>query len=153
MIKYQREIFTQELFDESFPLLRAHYEEIAAHKDIALDPDIHQYLKIEAIGNLRAFTARDENGVLIGYAVFFVVPHMHYQQSKNAMQDIIYIDRERRGFGAKFILWCDAQLRNESVQVVSHHIKAKHNFGAMLERLGYTLVDLIYQKRLDKSRE
>ena len=60
-----------------------------------------------------------------------------------------FIDKEKRGFGGKFILWCDDELRKEGVQVVYHHIKAAHNWGKMIERLGYQLQDLIYCRRLD----
>jgi hypothetical protein len=51
--------------------------------------------------------------------------------------------------GGRFIKWCDEQLRAEGVAVVYHHIKAAHNFGPMLERFGYELVDLIYSRRLN----
>jgi hypothetical protein len=41
------------------------------------------------------------------------------------------------------------RLALEGIQVVYHHVKAAHNFGKMLERMDYKLVDLIYAKRLD----
>lgn len=69
--------------------------------------------------------------------------------SKQAVQDVVFIHPEFRGFGKKFFIYCDDVLKNQKVQVVYHHIKAAHNFGAMLESIGYKLVDLIYAKRLD----
>ena len=66
-----------------------------------------------------------------------------------AVQDIVFIDPECRGGGFKFIRWCDEQLRELGVNVVTHHIKAAHNFGPALERMGYTLQDLIYSRRLN----
>lgn len=131
--------------------MRLHYEEISAFKDIPLDPDIASYAKIEEVGALRVFTAREDGGELIGYAVFFIKPNIHYRTSLQALQDILYIHPQKRGFGMRFIAWCDEQLKNESIQVVYHHVKAKHNFGPMLERLGYGLVDLIYARRLDRG--
>jgi hypothetical protein len=102
------------------------------------------------MGTLRTFTARDADGVLTGYCVFFVRHNIHYASSLQASQDVIYIDPERRGFGAEFILWCDQQLKEEGVQAVYHHVKQAHNFGPLLERFGYECVDLIYARRLDR---
>lgn len=147
-MKFQREQLTLELLNEAFPLLEKHYAEVAHYKDIPLDPDFERYLQVDKSGNIRAFTARDDLGVLIGYAVYFIHQNMHYRSSKQAVQDVIYIDPARRGFGAKFISWCDAELLADGVQVVYQHIKAAHDFGPMLKRLGYELVDLIYARRL-----
>lgn len=144
-----------EHFQEALPLLEAHWQEIAHFKDIPLDPDYEAYKKIEAAGFLRCYTARWESGPvshMVGYAVYFLRYHPHYKSSLQASQDILYIDpKYRGGTGARFINWCDDQLRAEHVQVVYHHVKAAHNFGPLLERFGYELQDLIYGKRLDKE--
>lgn len=138
------------LKEEMLPILERHYLEIAAFQDIPLKPDFVQYLEIERLGRLRCFTARDM-GELVGYAVFFVAHNPHYSTSLQATQDVIYLEKSRRGlgFGKGFINWCDSQLRDEGVQAVYHHVKEKHNFGGMLESLDYKLVDLIYARRLD----
>jgi L-amino acid N-acyltransferase YncA len=136
---------------EGLDLIRKHYEEIAKYKDIALDPDHETYHAIENAKNLRVFTARDADKKLIGYAVFFMRKNMHYKSSLQAVQDIIYIEKSRRGFGQKLIKYCDDQLKAEGVQVVYHHVKTEHNFGPMLERQGYELIDLIYGRRLDEK--
>lgn len=146
---FRREPLDDKLFDEVLPLLTQHYLEIAHYPDIKLEPDFKQYAKLEEIGAVRAFVARDEAGLLIGYSVFFVRHNLHYSSSLQASQDVIYIDPKRRGFGRSFIVWCDEQLQAEGVQVVYQHLKAKHNFGKMLEAIGYELVDLIYARRLD----
>lgn len=149
MITFVREK-ASDVFDEALPLLRAHWEEIAHYKDIPLDPDREQYRLFDEAGMLRTYTARTDKWELVGYAVFFVRPNAHYKSSLQAVQDIIFISKDHRGgTGAKFILWCDEQLRAEGVQVVYHHVKAAHNFGPLLERFGYKLVDLIYARRFD----
>jgi GNAT superfamily N-acetyltransferase len=148
-MKFEREILTVKLWEEMFPLFEKHYEEIAHHKDIPLDPDITQYMKLEEIGALRAFIARDEAGLIAGYAVYFIRYNLHYRSSLQALQDVLFIDPERRGFGAKFMLWCDDELKKEGIQITYHHVKQAHNFGPLLERMGYKLVDLIYTRRLN----
>lgn len=136
--------------EQIFPLLQMHYKEISAFQDIPLDPDWDRYKKMEELGILVIFTAREE-GELIGYNVFFVNTNGHYKGSLQANQDVVFINPKKRGFGKLFLNWCDEQLKTLGVQVCYHHIKAKHNFGAMLESLGYELVDLIYARRLDKG--
>jgi len=97
------------------------------------------------------FTARDDEK-LMGYNVFFVANNAHYKDSLQATQDILYLAPEYRGkmTGVRFIRWCDNELEDLGVEVVYQHVKARPelNFGPMLERIGYELVDLIYTKRL-----
>lgn len=136
-----------DMIDEVHLLLVLHYEEIAHFKDIKLNPDFDTYFKLDQQGLLRIFTVRDQ-GRLIGYNVFFIKEHLHYMDSLQAVQDVVFIKKEHRGGGGEFIAWCDEKLKSEGVQTVYHHVKAAHNFGKMLERQGYELVDLIYGKRL-----
>lgn len=145
---FQREK-AKDIFDEMMPLFEKHWREIAHYQDIKLNPDREAYFKIEEMGNLRVFTARDEEKNLIGYIVYFIRYNAHYKDSLQAVQDVLFVDPAKRGFGMSFIAWCDEQLRSEGVQVAYHHIKEKHNFGHMLEKMGYELVDLIYARRLD----
>lgn len=148
---FQRER-VHDVIPEMPKLLQSHWAEVARDHDIPLEPDYEIYRLMEDKGSLRMYTAREiEGGKLIGYNCFFVQPHLHYKSSIQASQDIIFIDKERRGFGRRFINWCDEQLADEGVQKVMHHVKAKHNFGPLLESLGYELADLIYAKRLDKE--
>jgi GNAT superfamily N-acetyltransferase len=93
-----------------------------------------------------------EIDTLVGYAVFFVRPNMHYMDSVQAVQDVLYLSPALRGtgHGMRFIRYCDEELTRLGVQAVYHHVKEKHNFGPALERMGYELVDLIYAKRLDR---
>lgn len=153
MRKFQLETATPAFFDEVIPLFVLHYQQVAHYQDIKLAPDYERFLAIQKAGVLRVYTAREETGELIGYAFFLVSPSLHYCGSLQALQDILFIHPERRGFGKEFIAWCDEQLKAEGVQVVYHHVKAKPelDFSALLERMGYTLVDKIYGKRLDKE--
>lgn len=146
---FQRETVVG-VWDEIYPLLERHWAEIATYKDIPLAPDRSFYESADARGVLRVFTARVDNQ-LVGYSIFFVTSgNPHYRFTRQADQDIIFIDKERRGFGARFIAWCDEQLKAEDVQVVRHHIKAAHDWSAVLRRQGYELQDFIYARRLDR---
>ncbi len=150
-MRFKVEPFTAELFAEVAPLMISHWGEIALFKDtVPLDPDYDAYAQAQAAGRLRFFTCRDEAGALQGYAVFFVINHPHYKTTLFAVQDVLFVQPELRhaGSGAKLILWCDQQLKAEGVGVVSQHVKVDHDFGPMLERMGYVLADKIYLRRL-----
>lgn len=148
---FQAEPFTADLFQEALPLLASHWHEIAHFKDIPLNPDLSFYKSCQTAGVLRCYTARAGSD-LVGYAVFIVRRNPHYQTSLQATQDVIYIQPAHRGgLGRRFIKFCDTELRLEGAQAVYQHVKAEHNFGLVLQRLGYELVDLIYAKRLDKE--
>jgi hypothetical protein len=151
-ITFQREMLS-DVLEEITPLLFLHWKEIAHFKDIQLSPDWNRYFEIERNGCLRVFTARDIDKTLIGYAVFFAPVNLHYKEWNQATQDILFIHPEKRGFGASFIQWCDEMLRAEGMKLSFHHVKKAHNFGPMLESMGYELVDLIYARRLDKMGE
>lgn len=144
-MKFQRE--DTSVYAEMKPLTELHYQEIAHYKDIPLEPDIETYKTIEEQGCLRLYTARDE-GELIGYSIYFLKNNPHYKSSLQASQDILFIRKDKRGQGREFLMWCDEQLKADGVDVVYHHVKAAHNFGPLLERQGYKLIDLIYGKRL-----
>lgn len=161
-IQFAREPLTDSLWSEALPLLHGHWKEVAHFPDIELSPDFALYAANEAAGVLRCFTAREEvrydhpeietlsGWRLVGYALYFVRANPHYRQSVQAVQDVIYLAPSvRGGTGYKFIAWCDEQLAAEGVQAVYQHVKQAHNFGKLLERQGYDLVDLIYAKRLD----
>lgn len=144
------EDYSPEILAEMRPLWEAHYQEIAAFKDIPLDPDLQSYAAIAANGMLRIFTVRDEDGKLCGYQVMFVKKNPHYQTSLQAVQDILFLSPDKRNglVGYRFIEWCDKKLAAEGVEVVYQHVKSAHDFSGLLERIGYKLHDKVMARRL-----
>lgn len=149
-MKFSTEILTKQLLEEARPLLQNHWSEISYYKDIELNPDYELYIKMQEFKSIRCYIARCEDNKMIGYAVFFIKNHPHYKQSLMAIQDIIFFDPQYRGRGMLFIMWCDEQLKNIGVQVVSHHVKFSYDWSKSLERIGYEKQDIILTKRLDK---
>lgn len=137
---------------EAMPLFQTHWREIATHQDIPLQPDAAVYQDAADAKILRCYTARSRDWDLIGYAVYFVRTHPHYASSLQAFQDILFVRAEwRRGaLGSRLIAFADDQLRKLGVQITHQHVKVAHNFGPLLVRQGYELVEHIYSKRLDK---
>ena len=151
-VRFQRERFT-DAFDDALPLLERHRQEIAHFAHIPLDVDIRMYVACETNDRLRVYTARDGD-TLVGYACYFVGPNPHYQGSKQAKQDVLYLAPEYRkgSTGIRLVEFADAQLAVEGVQAVYHHVKNAHPaLGVILERMGYEAVERVYVKRLDRK--
>lgn len=125
--------------DEIEPLLEQHYEEVALNKDvIKLNPDWPRYFALEERGQCHVFTIRDD-GVLVGYGVFFTSQHAHYVDTKVAANDILFLVKShRRGSAAiRFIKFCEQALQNMGVGKITFHVKYDHDWSAILHRLGY----------------
>lgn len=132
------------------PLLRRHYAEIALHKDrIPLAPDWGRYEVMEAAGGLLICTARLDRA-LIGYAVFFLQHHIHYLHTFVAMNDVLFLDEpHRRGrTGIRLMQFAEEQLRARRVDRVLWHVKRRHDWSAILGRMGYEEDEVIMGKML-----
>lgn len=162
-LTFQRER-AHDLWDTIMPLLQEHKDEIAHYPDILLNPDQPAYEQAEEHGLLRCYVAR-LNGDLVGYGIFFVKRNMHYRDSLQAVQDVLFVTQAHRHgrVGLKLIQYATEQLRAEQIQVEYQHTKAnaqirealkalkgRTDIGKLMESLGYELIDLIYGKRLDR---
>jgi len=157
MIKYQRERAHQ-VYTELVPLFKMHWEEVALFKDFPLEPNFDQYIALEEMDMLRVYTIRKELPIpsqlgkyaytAVGYCVFFINHHMHYQTMKVASQDVLFIHPKMRGIGKEFLLWCEEQLKADRVNVITQHTKSHTRVGEMLESIGYQFMDKIHTKRI-----
>lgn len=147
---FKEETLTESILEEAKPLLEKHWSEISFYKDIELNPDYELYLKMQSLGMIRCYSARIDEGKMIGYAVYFIKRNPHYKQSLVAAEDIIFFDPEYRGRGMLFIKWCDQELKNLGVQIVTHHVKVQFDWSKALIRDGYDWQDKVLSKRLDR---
>jgi GNAT superfamily N-acetyltransferase len=149
---FQRETI-ESVIEEIRPLLEKHWQEVAHYPDVPLVPNWNAYEHLQALGALRIYTGRDD-GRLIGYSVFTVHPGVHYATSLEADEDLLFVSPEHRKgrFGLQLMQFAESELAAEDVQLVKRRTKVAErlNFGALLERMGYEPIDVIYGKRLDK---
>jgi GNAT superfamily N-acetyltransferase len=145
------EPYSDQLVEEIKPLIQMHYDEIALHKEvIPLDPDWDRYAAIDSTGNLLIVTARTNEQELIGYAVFFITPHIHYKSTIVAHNDILYLHPEyRRGrTGIRLLKDSETACRHLGVDKILWHIKFAKDFRHILYRFGYCDEDAIVGKIL-----
>lgn len=140
-----------DVIGEIRPLLEAHWEEIASHRDeIQLDPDYAIYEKLDAAGILVIVAARRDEK-LVGYSIFSVMPHLHYKSTVFAMNDIIYLTPAERasGIGIRLIKESEHFMRERGARLISWHIKPVLDFSPLLERMGYERKEIIMAKLLE----
>lgn len=120
--------------------------------DAPFDPDWDRYLAMDMAGMLRLLTVRLE-GVLIGYVLSVVYPHLHYLSTPWAMLDSYWLEPAfRRGWtGVRMFREHEAILRENGVKVIHHGFNvrfAPRRMQALMKRLGYEPIELIYAKVL-----
>lgn len=146
-VTYQVETMAASMQEMSL-LLVEHWHEVALdHAAIPLAPMFSHYREIEATGELHLLTAR-RGGALIGYAVGFVRPHLHYGQTLHAFTDLYFITKaERRGLvGVRLFREYERTLRERGVVKVIAGTKVAHDMSVIFERLGWRETEKLFTK-------
>jgi len=147
MITYQEEKL-EACLEEMKPLLEEHWEEIALHKEyVKLNPDYDKYLLLDSLDLLHVLTAR-ESGVLIGYFISFIQPHMHYKQCKVAANDILFVSKKYRkgSVGYKLFKKAEQSLKELGVDIIIIAAKVKNDFKPLMDKLGFERFEYNYSK-------
>ena len=121
-------------------LLDEHYEELTQHKEIVkLDVDWAKYEMLEKTGVCQAWGAWEEER-LIGYVVFFVIPHLHYKSNIFASNDVLFLKKSHRlGMtGIRLIRHAEKELSKNGPVKVVWHVKPETTLEVLLDHFGYT---------------
>jgi GNAT superfamily N-acetyltransferase len=128
-----------------------HWEEIALDQSvIPLDVDMDRYASLDAAGQLHIVTARDEGGVLHGYVLYVVMPHLHYKSTLHGFMDVLYLSPvQRKGLaGYRLLQMAEKTLRERGVKKVLMGGKRHYDLAPLYERLGYTEIERHFSKLL-----
>jgi hypothetical protein len=139
--------------DELKGILPEHYDELCVTKDFPLLPDYVAYGKLCVADMLRCIVARAD-GVLVGYALFIVSPHLHYSTCKTAFEDIYFLKKEYRlgRTGIRLFQFAETALRADGVNRIIMHTKIHLDNSKLFEYLGYKLTDKLYTKLLSTEQ-
>lgn len=134
---------------EITPLIQANYAEVGHFQEFHLCVDMDRYRKCEAAGAFRMFTLRDD-GVLIGYAGFWLTFAMHNSYQRRASHDCLYVKPEHRRADVvkAFITEVDRELKAMGMDLVSQIVPLTNDFGPFLEAMGYEAVATTYARKL-----
>lgn len=138
-----------ETLEEARPLAVQHWQEITYLKDIEFIPDYQQYLKLEELGMTRSFSARTDDGILIGYAVFLLQGAFYNKSLIQALQVCLFVDKSHRGIAPYFFNACDDQLKQEGIFEVLHQSPSLKDLSILFHHLGYQEIQKVYSKRLN----
>ncbi len=145
MITFQEEK-SQPFVTDAIELFKKHYDELAERPDIIkFKPNFKTYFKAYNAGKVVVHTARDD-GVLIGYNVWFMVHYIHAADKLTANSDIIYLSPSyRKGMiGFNFLKWTVDEIKSKNPQRILMHTKPSLDYGVLLERLGANLYEKSY---------
>lgn len=134
----------EEVWYEAVGLLKKHEEEVGPLRGQGkLAPNERAYHIAARNGFFRVYTMRAE-GLLVGYSVLAITPHLHYSGLVFAIEDVIYVLPEHRGLRAvQFIDWMDRHLLEE-VDCITRHSTGAKPWGRTLERMHYRSLGTTY---------
>ena len=137
------------VFEEMLPILKEHSKYIFG-PDFVLDPDVEGYKRAIENGGYVLFTLRSE-GLLVGYAGFWISKSFHSKSVLLANCDLIYVMPAFRGNGHLFIEACDEVLSGMGVNEVMHSVTKNHDYSMTLTRLGFTEFERLFVKSLKQD--
>jgi GNAT superfamily N-acetyltransferase len=114
------------------------------------DLDYERYAKLFDMGMLFCVTVRDD-AKLVGYAIYFVITHMHYKSSGlMATTDMYYLlpEYRRGGIGAKMFIVAEKGLKALGVVRAHTSCKVHEDHSELLKALGWKHTDQTFSKFL-----
>ncbi len=114
------------------------------------DFDWNVYRTMDAIGSMLLATARDDDGTLLGFALYLVIDHPHHRGMRIAECDSLSVSAQARGKGVGRTLYffCEDQLRQRGVSRVLHRYRVVYNTEPLFPKLGFKLDEQMYSKEL-----
>lgn len=150
-VTYQEEKYSEALWEEFWPLLEKHKEEISTvGEDVPLQPVREVYDQLDEAGALKIASCR-VGGHLVGYVVLFLSPHLHYASVLGAQQDVFFLLPEyRRGYtGRDLLRFAEEMAKSYGAQYIRQNIKPdKRDFSVLLRREKYREAEVVHEKRL-----
>ncbi len=128
-----------------------HMEEVGFTDGTPMSVAYDKYLQLDKAGILSTVSLR-YSGNLVGYCIDIISPSLHYSKSIFAVNDSIFIQKEHRGVQAfRLLKYVENMHKKNEVHMHAIHMKPKNKFDGLVERLGYSLTDLVYTKQLGEK--
>ncbi len=146
-VTFTREKLT-DLRDEGEKMFLEHWREANVDASLPLDPDWALYERMEELDMEVCVVARAD-GRLVGYAVYLIVPTLHYRH-KAGVADVFYIEPAyRKGWvGIELFRVVERLLRERGVPVMETRVKTHLNVGTVMRYLGMSCTEHLYRKAL-----
>lgn len=133
------------------PYVGDHWRSVTPYSEVmAFDIVWEGYLRAEAAGMFKLFTARDD-GRLVGYCCFFVVPRHLHANHRWANGDAFWLHEDHRTgrVGMQMVKFYERMLREDGPIVIHFEVPTRSRpMALLLGRLGYDVVSKGFSKRL-----
>jgi N-acetylglutamate synthase-like GNAT family acetyltransferase len=140
--------------DQLQVLAEREYDEVGQKDLDRLNVDWARYRELDAAGKLATFIAK-RDGNVVGYAVFVVQTHIHYQDALVAANSAVYVVPDARAGRVvlKLLRYAEIGLKAQGVKKVYYHVKREKDFGRLLEHLGYQDCERMFAKALGPEQD
>lgn len=148
MITFQIESIV-DIQDEILPLLHKHKDEVAVYDFFQLDVEWDAYEAAEDTGKFVMFTAREEDGDLVGYVAYWVSQSPHYRAEKYGVMDVIYLHEDYRhtGVATDMMEYAEKVMKSEyGITMLTIHMKVWAPFETLATSLDYDKMEYLYTK-------
>ncbi len=148
-VNYQQE-FLDDVKGESLALIEGHFNEVYPCRDVySLDMDWDTYSKLEDMGLVKIFTARD-CGTLVGYLWVILSPNIHSKGSYTACDDGLFVTKSHRGkmVAVELIRFVEKCLKEDGIKTFHLVGTAEKPIDSLVERMGYAKIETKFQKVL-----
>ncbi len=131
--------------------LHAHWEEVGnalcPQSIFHFDRAMHEHL--ERKGLWKAFSARNEQGCLSGYAAYFIAPHA-FMNERVATLEVLYLKpSQRKGQQALALLrFAERTLSRKGIHAVHYGSPASRDCGILFRRLGCRVMETLWRKEI-----
>ena len=143
----------KDCLEEIKPLWFSHWKETEGYRDIqGYSPDISQFLYMEELGWFAEYTARNEDGKMVGHAGFIIHKSRHTSK-KTAIEDYFYLLPEaRQGMAAvKLLRFAIADLKKTGCVDIGMSSKLTNDIEPLLKRVGFTPVAKLYMMNVQEN--
>lgn len=138
-------------WEKAFKLLGAHHGEIRSiRKRPRLNPDIERYMQLQKENRLVMATARTPEDELLGYCVFFIYKHPHYQHVLCAMDDIHYVKPEHRHSGVwqRMMTVAMNEIKSRNVGMISIRVPSGNEYDQEMKEMGFEDMEKVYYRAI-----
>lgn len=137
----------KEGWQEAVTLMKEHYEEIPVHGNINFEPDYDRYKALDDAEVLRVFTVRKDRE-LVGYGIFIITNDIICKSLRIANQQVLFVRKNHRGCGIKFMKWCDESLGKEGIDKIYRTVTPYFDYSSVLKRMGYMVAGIYYERKV-----
>ncbi len=108
------------------------------------------YADLEAASRLTVLTARADDGVLLGFAMYILGNHPQHAGMPYAMCNTLAVDVSHRnqGIGTLLVEAALAHFKDTDIKMVMHGYRTIYDTEPLFPKLGFDLMEHIYMKVL-----